>query len=95
MPKKFDKALYAENDKKAKECSLEFLLQSKLFELKIPLAEQKEAYKKYDFEVFHKKEKRPVYIETEVKRVWKKSGEWEGYTTIDVPKRKEKTEKTP
>jgi len=83
--KKFSKELYDENDKLAKNTACDFLI-SKGFILEIPLDEQKEIYKKGDFYI--KLKNSNVLVEVERKKVWKKSGEWEGWSTIDIPYRK-------
>ncbi len=83
--KKFSKELYDENDKLAKDVACDFLI-SRGFILETPLSEQKEIYKKGDFYI--KLNKSIILVEVERKKVWKKSGEWEGWNTIDIPYRK-------
>lgn len=87
--KAFSNKDYNENDSFAKEISLDFLLKTNKFELKESISEQKEAYKNWDFLIFNKIKNKFESVESERKRVWTKSGEWQGYNTLDIPKRKE------
>jgi len=86
--KEFDQKLYDDNDYIAKTTAAEFLNQMD-YELKIPIDKQPEVYKLYDFEIFD--DGCSVLVEVEVKNVWHRSGEWEGYCTIDIPSRKSKS----
>jgi hypothetical protein len=86
--KQFSKKLYDENDQIAKEVALDFLISTGYYKLEIPLKEQKEQYKKQDFEVILISKNKKVSVEVERKKVWTKSGKWQGWSTIDVPTRK-------
>jgi len=81
--KKFNQRDLEENDGKAKELAVR-ILEVEGFELKIPLEDQKEAYKKWDFVMLYKN--RLIPIEVERKKVW--SGLPFPYSTIDIPYRK-------
>jgi hypothetical protein len=50
--------------------------------------EQSEKYKDYDFCLILKAGNRMISVEVERKRGWVKSGEWQGWPTMDVPARK-------
>ena len=88
--KEFDPKLHEESDFKAKALATHFLTQLKSPNLKItkPLSYQQEAYKDWDFFLFDEDKQKEVYVEVECKKVWKKSGEWQGWPTIDIPYRK-------
>lgn len=90
--KKFSKALCDENDGIAKKTAVEFLESTGKFKLTVPLDEQKEQYKKRDFLIVNIKKNKNIACEAERKKVWKKEGEWEGWDTIDIPHRKNKSE---
>lgn len=90
--KKFSKSLCDENDGIAKRTAVEFLESTGKYKLEIPLDEQKEQYKKRDFLIVNIKRKRNIACEAERKKVWKKVGTWEGWDTIDIPHRKNKSE---
>lgn len=88
--KRFSRDLYKENNKRAIETACNFLLsvpKTKL-ELKIPLEQQREAFKDRDFFLFRVRDGKRIDIEAEIKKVWKVSGRWQGWPTIDVPARK-------
>jgi hypothetical protein len=86
--KTFSKDLHKKNDNLAKNASVEFLLGTKNYEMVVPLCEQKEMYKAWDFAIRNIKTQRDVYVESEIKSVWTKRGVWQGWDTIDVPYRK-------
>jgi len=86
--KPFSKKLYDENDQIAKEVALDFLISTGHYKLETPLKDQKELYKKQDFEVVLVSKNKKVSVEVERKRVWTKSCKWQGWDTIDVPVRK-------
>jgi hypothetical protein len=90
--KKFSASLCKENDGIAKRTAVDFLESTGKFKLEVPLEEQKEQYKKRDFLVVNIKNKKNVACEAERKKVWKKEGTWEGWDTIDIPHRKNKSE---
>jgi hypothetical protein len=90
--KKFSASLCKENDGIAKQTAVEFLEDSGKYKLQVPLQEQKEQYKKRDFLIVNIKNNKNVACEAERKKVWKKTGAWEGWDTIDIPHRKNKSE---
>ena len=89
--KKFSKKLYDENDQIAKEVALDYLISTGYYKLETKLGEQKEQYKKQDFEIVLISKNKKVSVEVERKKVWTKSCEWQGWSTIDVPVRKNET----
>jgi len=90
--KKFSQELCDENDAVAKETAVNFLEWKKYYKLETPLSEQSELYKKQDFEIKLLSTDRMVRVEVERKKVWVKSGVWQGWPTIDVPIRKKDSE---
>lgn len=50
--------------------------------------DQPQVFKDSDFTIIRSKDAKPVKIEVERKKSWKKSGRWEGFKTLDVPARK-------
>lgn len=86
--KQFSKTLYDENDQIAKNIAVDFLESTGFYKLEIPLTEQIEQFKAQDFEVTLISRNEKVSVEVERKKVWTKSGEWQGWPTIDVPVRK-------
>jgi hypothetical protein len=90
--KKFSKELCDENDGVAKLIAVDFLESTGYYKLEIPLNEQEESYKKKDFEVILISTKQKVSVEVERKKVWVNVCSWEGWPTVDVPARKNKSE---
>ena len=90
--KKFSQELCDENDAVAKETAVNFLEWKKYYKLETPLSEQAELYKKQDFEIKLLSTDMKIRVEVERKKVWVKSGAWQGWTTIDVPVRKKDSE---
>ena len=90
--KKFSQDLCDENDAVAKETAVDFLEWTKHYKLETPLYEQLELYKKQDFEIVLISTGEKIKVEVERKKVWDKSGRWQGWTTIDVPIRKKDSE---
>lgn len=90
--KKFSQELCDENDQVAKEVALDFLKWTGYYRLDTSLEEQEELYKKQDFEVTLISSDRKVKVEVERKKVWLKVGQWQGWSTIDVPSRKNESE---
>jgi hypothetical protein len=90
--KKFSPSLCKENDLIAKQTAVDFLEGSGKFKLLVPLEKQKEEYKKRDFLISQVKGSKSIACEAERKKVWKKEGSWEGWDTIDIPHRKNKSE---
>jgi hypothetical protein len=90
--KKFSKELCDENDAIAKETAVNFLEWTKYYKLETPLSEQQELYKKQDFEITLISKASKIKVEVERKKVWDKSGKWQGWPTIDVPIRKKDSE---
>jgi hypothetical protein len=86
--KPFSKDLYDENDFKSKEVAKEFLESTGFYSMLNPLEEQKEKYKEHDFEIFLINPFTKITVEVERKKVWTKSGKWQGWNSIDVPYRK-------
>lgn len=85
--KKFSKSDHSLSDPLSRLYAADFLSQiDPHFQLRVPLIEQKEEYKKWDFTIFY--DDTPVTIETEQKRVWTSSDGSFPYSTIDVPTRK-------
>lgn len=89
--KKFSKELYDENDRIAKNVAVEFLESTGFYKLETPLSEQKEEFKKQDFEIVLVPDNQKISVEVERKKVWSKTCEWQGWPTIDVPVRKNKS----
>lgn len=90
--KKYNENLKNKFDGKAKSTVLDLLISNE-FVLKIPLDEQAEAYKDWDFIIHSKITDKKIAVECEVKTVWKESGRWQ-YSlgnTIHVPYRKKNT----
>lgn len=87
--KKFSKELYNENNKIAIQTSSEFI--SQIFKYQI-LQQEQEAYSSHDFIVVDPHTKKNILIETEIKKVWEKSGQWQGWDTLDIPYRKNKSQ---
>ena len=90
--KAFSKKLYDENDNISKSVAIDFLLSTGYYKMEIPIEEQVELYKKQDFEISLISNNRKVKVEVERKKVWTKKGRWQGFPTIDVPTRKNKSE---
>lgn len=90
--KKFSQELCDENDQVAKEVALDFLKWTGHYRLDTSLEEQEELYKKQDFEVTLISNDRKVKVEVERKKVWSKVCQWQGWSTIDVPARKNESE---
>lgn len=90
--KKFSQKLCNENDQIAKEIAVDFLIWTGYYKLEIPLEEQEEQFKKQDFEVVLISKNKKVKIEVERKKVWTKVCQWQGWSTIDVPSRKNESE---
>lgn len=90
--KKFSQELCDENDQVAKEVALDFLQWTGHYRLDTSLEEQEELYKKQDFEVTLISNDRKVKVEVERKKVWLKVCQWQGWSTIDVPARKNESE---
>lgn len=90
--KKFSQELCDENDQVAKEVALDFLQWTGYYRLDTSLEEQEELYKKQDFEVALISNDRKVKVEVERKKVWSKVCQWQGWSTIDVPARKNESE---
>jgi len=90
--KKFSQELCDENDRLSKEVAVDFLEWIGHYKLEIPLEDQIEKFKKQDFEVLLISKNRKVKVEVERKKVWTKDGVWQGWSTIDVPQRKNESE---
>jgi hypothetical protein len=90
--KKFSQELCDENDQVAKEVALDFLEWTGHYRLDKSLEEQEELYKKQDFEITLISNDRKVKVEVERKKVWLKVCQWQGWSTIDVPARKNESE---
>jgi hypothetical protein len=86
--KPFSKDLYDENEFKSKEIAKEFLESTRFYSMIGSLEEQKEKYKEHDFEIFLINPFTKIAVEVERKKVWTKSGKWQGWNSIDVPYRK-------
>ena len=86
--KKFSQELLEQNDGIAKLLSINFLESTGKYKLIVPLNEQKEAYKEYDFQMFDYINNINITVEVERKKVWVKKGKWQGWNTLDVPFRK-------
>ena len=87
MNKPFDKKLYSDYDSPAKAAAAQFLRQ-KGFTPLVPLNEQ---FRSHDLEA-EGQDYSNFKVEVEVKAVWTKTGCWQGYSTIDIPFRKTKSE---
>ena len=87
MDKPFDRDLYNQNDIRAKQEAVN-LLQDHGFKLETQLQDQQEQYKKWDLYITRTQDQKVITVETEVKRVWDRSGVWQGFQTIDIPHRK-------
>jgi len=90
--KPFSKELSDENDLVAKNVAVDFLQSTGKYKLVTPLEEQQEVYKKYDFTIVDLIKNKTVGVEVERKKVWVKSGKWQGWGTIDIPHRKKDSE---
>jgi hypothetical protein len=86
--KKFDKGLYDQNNSLSIIIALNYLISTGHYYYDLNPLEQPETFKESDFVLFLKKNKKAVKIEVERKKTWKKSGQWQGYETLDVPVRK-------
>lgn len=86
--KPFSTEDYKQFDALAKKTASEFLVDSEIFYLKTPIEQQTEAYKCNDFEIFSVAGDNRFLVEAEIKKVWKKTATWEGYSTIHIPYRK-------
>jgi hypothetical protein len=86
--KPFSKDLYDENEFKSKEIAKEFLESTGFYSMINSLEEQEEKYKEHDFEIFLINPFTKIAVEVERKKVWTKSGKWQGWNSIDVPYRK-------
>jgi hypothetical protein len=89
--KPFSQLLCDQNDGVAKKVAIDFLVATGVYELTTPLEKQSEQYKKWDFVIHNNKKDQDETVEVEVKRVWTRQGCWQGFPTIDVPKRKSKS----
>lgn len=85
MTKPFSRDLYNENDKLAKDAAKDFFRQ--LNGEVIP--SEGEKFSDYDFQV--KLSGKVHSVEVERKKVWRKSGSWEGWGSVDIPFRKSKS----
>jgi hypothetical protein len=91
MSKRFSQDLYNQSDHKSKQLVYRFLRdQFPKYEL-IPIESQEEAYKSHDLRVIDTTTNTDVLIEVEQKVVWAKRGQWEGWDTVDIPYRKNKS----
>jgi len=91
--KPFSQEDYDKNDLKAKILASRFLLSKGYYRLDIPIKEQHEKFKRLDFEIFHLLLNRTILVEAERKiDCWDVSGAWQGWPTLDVPFRKNKSE---
>lgn len=90
--KPFSKELSDENDMIAKRVAVDFLEHTNKYKLITPLEEQKEVYKKHDFVIMDLAQNKIVGVEVERKKVWVKSGQWQGWGTVDIPHRKKDSE---
>jgi len=86
--KPYSKKDYEESDYRAKVVTARFMMRDGKFSLKESIKNQKEAYKSHDVIMVRNRDGFKIKIETEQKRCWWKSEEWQGYPTIDVPYRK-------
>lgn len=90
--KTFSKELSDENDLIAKRVAIDFLEYTTKYKLVTPLEEQKEVYKKHDFVIMDLIQNKMIGVEVERKKVWTKSGQWQGWNTVDIPHRKKDSE---
>jgi len=92
--KPFSQKLYDENDEAARNTALDLLLDTGMYELRVPLEKQKEQFKKCDFEIFCNVFNYIQKIEVEVKELWRVDGKWQSalWETIDIPARKKDSE---
>ncbi len=84
MYKKFDKALYEENNQLAIDTVVS-MLESRGNKVILP---DREYYQSHDFKFISRNTGIHYKAEVERKKVWKKSGTWEGWKTVDIPHRK-------
>ena len=87
--KKYSEKDKEESDMMAKVAAIKFL-EGHGYVLGVPLKDQAERYKAWDFVMQWKGIDVP--IEVERKRVWKSSTSWLPYNTIDIPYRKKDTQ---
>jgi hypothetical protein len=86
--KPFSKELYAENNSIAIVVSHNYLISTGHYRSEQHPLDQPETFKNSDFSLIRTKDGGEVRVEVERKKSWKKSGEWEGFRTLDVPTRK-------
>lgn len=86
--KKFCQQLYNENDLVCKKVVSDFLVETGKYKISQRIEEQPEYFKQLDFEILYLPTNQIIKVEVERKIVWDKSGQWQGYSTIDVPYRK-------
>ena len=84
--KKFDPNLYKQFDVPARDKFCEFLATFKMPRYSVSI--QEEQYKDYDMLLTDNVTGKDLTVEIEVKNVWTKSHEWQGWDTVDVPYRK-------
>ena len=87
--KPFSRQDHAANDTKAKRLAVEFLEQGGLFKLDVPLDQQPERYKDWDFFITSVDLQKNIYVEVQRKYGWKVYGRWQPqFKTIHVEERK-------
>ena len=86
--KPYSKQLDSENNFLSVVLAFNFLISTGHYYYESNPLEQPQAFKDFDFTMLRSKDGKQVRIEVERKKSWKKSGEWEGFKTLDVPARK-------
>ena len=91
--KPFQKKLYLESDKKAKQVVSSFLESTGRFILDTPIEQQKESFSTRDFEIRHIPTQKLISVEAEQKLVWTEEGKWQSWFSsgVDIPYRKIKS----
>lgn len=86
--KQYSKELDKENNTLAIVIAFNYLMSTGHYTYDSNPLDQIQAFKDHDFILLRKKDSKPISIEVERKKSWKKSGQWEGFKTLDVPARK-------
>lgn len=89
--KPFSKDLYEENHSLSVVVAFNYLISTGHYTFDKNPLDQPEVFKDSDFTLLRVKDGKPVKVEVERKKSWKKSGQWEGFRTLDVPARKKES----
>lgn len=86
--KPYSKELDDENNSLSIVVAFNYLMSTGHYKYDVNPLDQPQAFKDHDFIILKSKDSKPVKIEVERKKSWKKSGMWQGFKTLDVPARK-------